>query len=181
MADIYQLHADLLKHKLVLTILEKEGKYLEAKAFRAKIYELEEKMQLALAQYYIYQGANAKETEDNLFNKTLDKICSNDELVQFVFEELDAASQGNAYAKNFAKTSGIDPSFYKGALSKSSSVDREGGPQQFLACAIIALFPNKEEGVVHKINIVKKIIAYGFEKNILNKYKKKGFFSSWFK
>jgi hypothetical protein len=52
---------------------------------------------------------------------------------QFIFEELDAARQGNSNAKSFAAQSGIPLNEYENAMKKSwEEVDGANGPQQLL-------------------------------------------------
>jgi len=48
-----------------------------------------------------------------------EKITSKDLAVQFILEELDAARQGNSFAKTFALNSGFEPSQYIGAMEKT--------------------------------------------------------------
>jgi hypothetical protein len=48
-----------------------------------------------------------------------EKITSKELAVQFILEELDAARQGNAFAKNFVNNSGFEPSQYMGAMKKT--------------------------------------------------------------
>lgn len=64
---------------------------------------------------------------------TLNKIGSKEIAYQFILEELEGASMGNSLSKDFAKTSGINPIEYKGAMDNSMiEVDGPEGPQQFL-------------------------------------------------
>jgi len=64
---------------------------------------------------------------------TLNKIGSKEIAYQFILEELEGASMGNSLSKDFAKTSGINPIEYKGAMDNSIiEVDGPEGPQQFL-------------------------------------------------
>lgn len=48
-----------------------------------------------------------------------EKITSKDLAVQFILEELDAARQGNAFAKAFAINAGFESSQYVGAMAKT--------------------------------------------------------------
>lgn len=63
----------------------------------------------------------------------LDK-CDNHEIaLQFILEEIEAASKGNDEAIKFAKNSGFSPNDYFGAMANSRpEVDGPDGPQQFL-------------------------------------------------
>jgi hypothetical protein len=54
----------------------------------------------------------AKEINDKIDTKSL--------AIQFILEELDAASQGNQYAQNFVETCGVKPFEYEGAMTKTT-------------------------------------------------------------
>lgn len=56
-----------------------------------------------------------------------EKITSKELAIQFILEELDAASQGNGFAKNFVKNSGFEPNQYMGAMKKTKW---EGDPSK---------------------------------------------------
>lgn len=59
---------------------------------------------------------------------------------QFILEELDGASGGNADSRQFAESSGIPAEEYKGALSNSNpDVDGPAGPQQILLALSLQL------------------------------------------
>lgn len=73
------------------------------------------------------------------------KIISEDIAIQFILEELEAASQGNQNARLFASTSGFDEDDYKGAMYNSfEEVDGENGPQQEILNMCMMLYPNQE-------------------------------------
>lgn len=73
------------------------------------------------------------------------KIISEDIAIQFILEELEAASQGNQNARLFASTSGFDEDDYKGAMYNSfEEVDGENGPQQEILNMCMRLYPNQE-------------------------------------
>ena len=83
---------------------------------------------------------NMTETIENLgIDKTAEllaeyinqKIPSEDVAIQFILEEIEAASQGNELARIFAENSGFDEDDYIGAMHNSfEEVDGENGPQQ---------------------------------------------------
>ena len=68
-----------------------------------------------------------------IFQEVQKLIGSYEVALQFVLEEIEAASSGNEMAINFAKNSGFSESDYKGAMDNSfDEVDGPEGPQQFL-------------------------------------------------
>lgn len=72
------------------------------------------------------------------------KLHSREVAYQFILEELDGASQGNAPAQAFARNSGIPASTYSGALGNSNSeIDGPEGPQQLLLALSMQLMPNQ--------------------------------------
>jgi hypothetical protein len=72
------------------------------------------------------------------------KIQSEDIAMQFLLEEIEAASQGNEMAKLFAKTSGFDEDDYVGAMYNSfEEVDGVDGPQQEILNLCMMLYPNQ--------------------------------------
>ncbi len=73
------------------------------------------------------------------------RIKSEDVAIQFVLEELEAASQGNENARLFAETSGFEEDDYVGAMNNSfEEVDGEDGPQQEILNLCMMLYPNQE-------------------------------------
>ena len=73
------------------------------------------------------------------------KISSEDVAIQFILEELEAASQGNEAAIIFAENSGFDEDDYIGAMNNSfEEVDGENGPQQEILNLCMMLYPNQE-------------------------------------
>lgn len=80
-------------------------------------------------------------------------------LQQFYWEELDAASQGNATAKEFVRKSGVSEEKYKGALDRSNpAVDGPNGPQQLLLRTCMQLFDNEELMVRFRLRLVEILI-----------------------
>ena len=75
-----------------------------------------------------------------IFQEVQKLIGSYEVALQFVLEEIEAASSGNAIAINFAKNSGFSESDYKGAMHNSfDEVDGPAGPQQFLLGFVMQL------------------------------------------
>ena len=61
------------------------------------------------------------------------KLTTRQIAYQFILEELDGASRGNAASQQFARNSGIASAEYRGALDSSiPEVDGPDGPQQLL-------------------------------------------------
>ncbi len=72
------------------------------------------------------------------------RLPSKEIAYQFILEELDGASGGNAASKQFAQNSGIPPKEYNGALSNSNpDVDGPEGPQQILLALSLQLVKNQ--------------------------------------
>ena len=87
------------------------------------------------------------------------KITSEDIAIQFVLEELEAASKGNDTAQLFAKTSGFDKDDYEGSMSNSfEEVDGPNGPQQELLNLCMMLYPNQDLMVELRIKVVDHIM-----------------------
>ena len=57
-------------------------------------------------------------------------IASENMAMQFILEELDAASQGNRHSKEFVNNSGISSLMYKGAMNKSTWKGNENELEQ---------------------------------------------------
>lgn len=87
------------------------------------------------------------------------KITSEDVAMQFVLEELEAASQGNDIARLFATTSGFDEDDYLGAMKNSfEAVDGVDGPQQALLNYCSMLFPDMDLALELRIKTVDHIM-----------------------
>jgi len=72
--------------------------------------------------------------------EVLKKINSYEVALQFTLEEIEAASQGNRKAIEFAKNSGFSESEYKGAMNNSfDEVDGPGGPQLLLLTFVLEI------------------------------------------
>lgn len=68
-----------------------------------------------------------------------------DVIVQLILEDIEGASMGNDKAKAFARTSGIAPSQYTGALNNSRpEVDGPKGVKTFLDEMAMQYYPNLE-------------------------------------
>jgi len=82
---------------------------------------------------------------DRVADIVASKIPTREIAYRFILEELDGASSGNDASKAFARSSGISPSEYAGALGNSyPEVDGPGGPQQLLAGMSLQLAGNQE-------------------------------------
>lgn len=72
------------------------------------------------------------------------KLPKREVAYQFILEELDGASQGNAASQGFARNSGIPASAYREALGNSNAeIDGPDGPQQLLLELSMQLMPNQ--------------------------------------
>lgn len=87
------------------------------------------------------------------------KIPSEDVAIQFVLEELEAASQGNEMAKLFASTSGFDEDDYEDAMNNSfEEVDSANGPQQLISNLCMMLYPDQNLMTELRIKTVDNIM-----------------------
>lgn len=87
------------------------------------------------------------------------QLPSRDIAYQFILEEVEAASKGNAAAIKFSRESGIQPSEYAGAMKNSvPEVDRAGGPQQLLLQICSQLRGNSNLMVEFRVGIADKIM-----------------------
>jgi hypothetical protein len=90
-----------------------------------------------------------------------EKINSEDVAMQFILEEIEAASQGNQSAKLFAKTSGFDEDDYLGAMGNSfEEVDGVNGPQQEILKLCMTLYPNQNLMAELRIKTVDNIMKH---------------------
>lgn len=94
------------------------------------------------------------------------KLTRQDIAYQFILEELDAASKGNAMAKTFAAQSGIPAVEYIGSLDNSMpEVDGPDGPQQQLLRVSFELAANEDLMVEFRCKVDDKIMRhFGFGK-----------------
>ena len=82
-------------------------------------------------------------------------------LKQFLLEELDAASQGNTYAREYARQSPIPEREYRGALGRSfPEVDGPNGPQQTLLRIALQLSGKPDLMVRFRLMIVSNIAQH---------------------
>ena len=89
------------------------------------------KKKSAFEQQVISDGIEHASTR--VAQELLTKIGSYEVALQFVLEEIEAASQGNKKALDFVKNSGFSESEYSGAMNNSfDEVDGPGGPQLML-------------------------------------------------
>lgn len=72
-------------------------------------------------------------------------VDDRDVILQLVLEDLEGASMGNEKAQAFARTSGVAPNQYRGALDNSRpEVDGPNGVKTFLDEAALAYFPDNQ-------------------------------------
>jgi len=89
------------------------------------------------------------------------RISSEDVAMQFILEEIEAASQGNELAKIFASSSGFDESDYNGAMHNSfEEVDGEDGPQQEILNLCMMLYPNQDLMAELRMKTIDNIMKY---------------------
>lgn len=101
------------------------------------------------------------QTSELLAEYINEKIPSEDVAIQFVLEEIEAASQGNEMAKLFAKTSGFNEDDYLGAMNNSfEEVDGANGPQQEILNLCMMLYPNQNLMTELRIKTVDNIMRY---------------------
>jgi hypothetical protein len=104
-----------------------------------------------------------------IYNMVNHKIHSREIAYQFILEELEAASQGNHEAQEFAARSGIDSAEYAGAMENSmEEVEGPSGPQQTLLKELISLGQPFETLASIRIKIVQKIIEQWLYQNTTN-------------
>lgn len=89
------------------------------------------------------------------------KIPLEEVAIQFILEEIEAASQGNELARIFAENSGFDEDDYIGAMHNSfEEVDGENGPQQEILNLCMMLYPNQDLMADLRIKTVDNIMKY---------------------
>ena len=89
------------------------------------------------------------------------KIPSEDVAIQFILEEIEAASQGNELARIFAENSGFDEDDYIGAMNNSfEEVDGEDGPQQEILNLCMMLHPDQDLMADLRIKTVDNIMKH---------------------
>lgn len=172
--DLYQQVADVAKISVLIKLLENQGKYLEANELRSKLEQfISQSNSYTDSSISSCRGCSERETIENIKNGVLSRFMNDGELARWVYEELDAAYEADfnyGFLKNtrkFALSSGIDPSDFRGSLESSSSIDRAGGPQQFIMQAMEYFFgdePQKKVSV--RIGIVRDIIKIGFSRGV---------------
>lgn len=113
------------------------------------------------------------EFAQRFFHDVDKKISSQYIAKQFVYEELDAARQGNDEAKHFVAKSGVKEALYIGAMSRSlPEVDGADSPQQiFVHHSLMPMMNKNNKDLIAKIRIltVQKIM----NKYRIGKYEKK--------
>ena len=88
-----------------------------------------------------------------------EKILSEDVAMQFILEEVEAASKGNDVSKEFALNSGFDNDDYKGAMDNSfEEVEGVAGAQEQLGNLSMLLYPNQDLMAEFRIKVVDNIM-----------------------
>lgn len=88
-----------------------------------------------------------------------EKIQNEDVAIQFVLEEIEAASHGNEIARQFASNSGYEKDDFKGAMHNSfEEVDGKDGPQQEILNLCMMLYPNQQLMTELRIKTVDNIM-----------------------
>ena len=172
--DLYQQGSEIAKISLMIKLLEMEGRYQEANELRSALDELRSALgQLINSSISSYRGYSERETIENIKNGVLSRFMNDNELARWVYEELDAAYVANfdyGFLKNtrdFALNAGIPQSDFRGTLNSQSSIDRAGGPQQFIMQAMEYFFgEDTKKKVSIRIGIVKDIIKIGFSRGV---------------
>lgn len=90
--------------------------------------------------------------------EVIGRIANADAAYRFFLEELDGASSGGDYARQFAAESGFDVKEYRGALSRSDlEIDGPEGPQQFLMQTCMLLAPDQEAAVRFRCDVDRQV------------------------
>jgi len=109
----------------------------------------------------IIQKNGVDKTAELIAEYVNQKIPSEDVAMQFILEEVEAASKGNEEAKLFAQTSGFDESDYLGAMGNSfEEVDGVNGPQQEILNLCLMLYPNQQLMAELRIKTVDNIMKH---------------------
>jgi hypothetical protein len=168
MVDFYQLFAEIEQHKQLVAYFQSIDLHKEAETGIKEIQRLEDLYYKSCEEFLQFRGKDDEETLTNIYHATLERVTDDKELVQFVFEELDGASQGDKKAKDLVEKCGIDSSYFKNAIFSESSVDRADGPQQFLIYSIFTLFPDTKIALTHRLTLLNRFVNLVLEKNLLN-------------
>lgn len=91
-------------------------------------------------------------------------------IYQLVLEDIEGASMGNDAAKKFARTSGITPDQYRGALNNSRpEIDASKGIKSYLDEMAMQFYPNSEKMAEYRLAATDYLMShYG-----IGKYSKK--------
>lgn len=97
--------------------------------------------------------------------KCAQSICSevdNIEIImQLVLEDIEGAAMGNDKAKSFARSSGISPEQYKGALNNSRpEVDGPRGVKSYLDNEALKYYPDLEKVVDFRLSATDYIMRH---------------------
>ncbi len=149
-----------------------DGKFENGKSLVEYVFEVGYKDALQLL---INNGAKniLEDYAESFFYKVNKSITSQFIAKQFVYEELDAARQGNDAAKKFVENSGVEKNNYFQAMQRSlPEVDGANGPQQILLFRCLTPLMNDKNGELIadiRILVVDKIM----KEYTLGKYKNK--------
>lgn len=171
------IHASLLNKVDIVKLLLENGADINDK-FNNEIKLVELVFQLGfkeVLELLISNGAHdiLEEYASSFFSDVDKRITSRFIAEQFVYEELDAARQGNDEAKHFVNKSGIKKELFTNAMSESlPEVDGAESPQQVLVFkCLMSIMNSDNRDLVTKVRIltVEKIMS----KYYLGKYENK--------
>lgn len=115
---------------------------------------------------YVIQSRGFDTGVEQCANKVMQRFSSNPEqrkmeIIQFLREEADAASRGDANAQRFASAIFSDLAAYKGAMKESAAypIDQSGGPQDMLLAHVLALRDEPEIMVKFRCLVVTKVAS----------------------
>lgn len=104
---------------------------------------------------------------DHFSKMVLENLKDANLIRQLMLEEIEGASIGNETAKSFARSSGIKPEDYKGALNRSHpEIDGPNGAKTFLDDITMQLMPDRDLMVRFRLMIDDKLL----KKTRLGKY-----------
>jgi len=110
---------------------------------------------------YLIDNIGVDQVSELLAEYVNQKILSEDVAMQFVLEEIEAASKGSDVAKMFAESSGFDEDDYLGAMHNSfEEVDGENGPQQEILNLCMMLYPDRDLMAELRIKTVDNIMKH---------------------
>lgn len=171
MSDLYELQAKLAQVSLAKMLAEQKGDYQQAATLEQVANGIGYLIAQERSKYSYLISSNETVTITNIETEAIKRIQSDQEFVQFIFEELDAASHGNNESRKFVADSGIDQKYFMNALDQHSTVDREGGAQQLLNyVCILAANNDQERATSIRIKVVTHLIELAKNKGLLDPY-----------